>query len=88
MNEKKFLDYVIARGMSRVCCYNSDTQEWKQNPGIATLFQKVTDAEKAINNMHKHKNTAEVRTLKGNERYLTVGSMSWMEIDERKSKEK
>ncbi len=79
---------MIARGMSRVWCYNADTEEWRQNPGIATLFQKITDAEIAIKNVHKYKNTAEVRTLEGNESYLTVGSMSWMEIDERKNKEK
>lgn len=88
MNEKKFLGYVIARGMSRVWCYNTDTQQWKQNPGIATLFQTVTEAETAISNIHKYKNTAEVRTLKGNEEYLTVGSMSWMELDKCRTNEK
>lgn len=81
MNEKKFLGYVIARGMSRVWCYNADTEEWRQNPGIATLFQTVTEAEIAISNIQKYKNTAEVRTLEGNEEYLTVGSMSWMQLE-------
>lgn len=74
MNTKNFLGYMIASGMSRVWCYNVDKQEWKQNPGIATIFQTVTEAEIAISNIQKYKNTAEARTLEGNEEYLTVGS--------------
>lgn len=87
MTEKKFLGYVIACGMMRVWCYNQDSQEWKQNPEIATLYKTVIEAENAIKNLQKYRDTAAIRTLKVNDAYLSVGSISWMDLDKRRKDE-
>ncbi|HFI1934028.1 TPA: hypothetical protein ACGPMY_004491 [Yersinia enterocolitica] len=55
MDEKNSSDYVIARGIASVNCYNKDTQKWKQHPGMASLFESVNEAEAAIEELTKYK---------------------------------
>jgi len=82
---KKFLGYVIARGIASINCYNKDTQKWKQHPRMASLFESVNEAEAAIEELTKYKNTAEVRILSGYDEYLSVIAMSRKELDERRN---
>ncbi|MGX9397004.1 hypothetical protein [Pantoea dispersa] len=51
---------------------------------MTSLFESVNEAEVAIEELTKYKNTAEVRILSGNDEYLSVKAMSWKELDERR----
>ncbi|WP_410515333.1 hypothetical protein QO152_11015 [Pantoea allii] len=76
--KKKFLGFVVARGKTRIWCYDAVAGKWNKDAEKATQYKKVGDAQETLKALEQYRKTATIRELhKIDDHCLSVDEMTW-----------
>lgn len=76
--KKKFLGFVVARGRTRIWCYDEAAGEWNNDAEKASVYEKVGDAQETLKALENYRKTATIRELhKIDDHCLSVDEMTW-----------
>ncbi|WP_145033339.1 hypothetical protein [Pantoea ananatis] len=76
--KKKFLGFVVARGKTRIWCYDEVAGKWNKDAEKGTQYEKIRDAQESLKALDKYRKTATIRELhKIDDQCLSVDELTW-----------